>query len=83
MASKTVDKDIVECTFQPEIVSFSHLQNFKPESISKVPDIANQKSIDKFLERMALVKMNKESKIEALEKQPGSGKLWKNEITVP
>ena len=32
---------------------------------------------------MALVKMNKESKIEALEKQPGSGKLWKNEITVP
>ena len=32
---------------------------------------------------MALVKLNKETQKEAIEKQPGSGKLWKNEITVP
>lgn len=73
---KTEGKDLDECTFQPEI---------KPNEvdIGQFPNELNQKSINKYLERMMCARVNKQDYEKKQETTPGSGKVWKNEITVP
>jgi len=43
----------------------------------------NTKSVDKFVSRMNIARVQKEEKEKALETTVGSGNTWKNKVTVP
>ena len=50
---------------------------------SKLKEEINGKAIEKFLERMHIARFHREAELAEMERMPGSGKIWKNQITKP
>ena len=69
-----------ECTFKPKLVSGGAAELSRTVA-TEAP--VNIRSIDKYLERMYAARANKEEKDKAFATGVGSGKAWKNEITIP
>ena len=74
------DEGLEECTFKPKLVSGNGAELSRTVATEAQVNI---RSIDKYLERMYAARANKEEKDRAFATGVGSGKAWKNEITIP
>ena len=74
------DKDLDECTFQPNLSS--HKNDYLKGS-SQIEGKVNVSSIDKYLSRMYMARAERENKKIEQDNAIGSGKNWKKQTTVP
>lgn len=74
------DSELNECTFHPILASNP---NDYIKGSQKIDGKVNITSIDKFLSRMYSARIERENKKIELDNAVGSGKNWKNQVTIP
>ena len=74
-----------ECTFKPRLVTQERpVQRREKASTSRQRlEGANKHSIDKYVQRMSSARKEKENVEKRMQEGVGSGRHWKNQITVP
>ena len=80
LAQRLQEFEQKDCTFQPTMQTDPILYQ---KSLHADYSTMNTKSIEKFLERQIVARVNKELVVELQKKSVGSGLNWQNKVTVP
>ena len=94
LKDQIVDKDIGECTFQPQIKNDAVRSHKRQGSIDSARNSIEPgqsvngqglatKSVERYVQRMNVVRQQKIEQEQDQKKAIGSGNVWQNKVTVP